>query len=55
MARAAALLVIFACLVQSSSAFYLPGVASRTFKDGEEVKIKVQTVSFLRDDTPSSL
>merc|ERR1719199_1478092 len=32
------------CLVQAAQGFYLPGVAPRAFKDGEAVKMKVQTL-----------
>lgn len=44
MARAVMILAIASSL-QLSAAFYLPGVASKTFRDGDEVNIKVQTVS----------
>lgn len=38
------LLLAIASSIQLSAAFYLPGVASKTFRDGDEVNIKVQTV-----------
>jgi len=46
MARAVMILAIASSL-QLSAAFYLPGVASKTFRDGDEVNIKVQTVSLM--------
>lgn len=50
MARALNILLICASLPLLASAFYLPGVAPRAFKDGESVNLKVQTVT----TTPTS-
>lgn len=38
------LVMLFVALLPVVTGFYLPGVAPRAFKDGEAVKLKVQTV-----------
>ena len=42
MAQLTALLIL--CLAGPTVSFYLPGVAPKTFKDGEAVNMKVQTL-----------
>ncbi len=42
MAYLTALLIL--CLAGPTVSFYLPGVAPKTFKDGEAVNMKVQTL-----------
>jgi transmembrane 9 superfamily protein 2/4 len=42
MAYLTALLVV--CLAGPAASFYLPGVAPKTFRDGEAVNMKVQTL-----------